>query len=349
MRKHKNVITILLLFIVIISNVNAQTNKSSQAPKAKSKAELDAYSELYSEKDMSKKAGLSNSFLRAFPNSEFRIFAAQLGIQANIALGKHNEIVRIGEKILTELPQTKLKSKIRILTLMMNSYQQLNNFNKTVSVSNHLLRLDPEYLPALLKLSSILPHILPEEIEARDSQLQRALNITLRTKEQVNIYLSRPKPTKFTISQWEKRRLNLFSQIHTALAAIYFHRKDFTLAIQEYEKATELVRTDGVSFYKMGTAYIYQAKTVREEIAQIVHNKTSDLSIRDEKVGQYEIMRDKAIESLAKVIALKKYVPTKILQAAKADIERLYLSKNNNSLVGLEALILELGQDLTSN
>ena len=345
----KTVITTLLFFIIIIFNLNAQADKTSNPPQAKSKAEYDAYYELYSEKDMSKKARLSGRFLRAFPNSEYRISAAQIGLRANRALGRHNEIVRIGEKILTDLPQTKIKLKIGILTLMMNSYQQLNNLNKTVAVSNRLLRLDPKHLPTLLRLSSILTLGLPEDLDARNSQLKRALDVTFRAQEQVNIYLSRPKPSKFTESQWKKNRLTLLSQIHIAFGAIYFHQKDFNLSAQEYEHATELVKTDGTSFYRMGNSYLYQAEAISEEMTQFAQTNPSAVSAGDEKLSQYNISRDKAIESFAKVIVLKTHVSKEILQAAKTHIERLYKHKNNNSLVGLEALILEVGQQLNNN
>ena len=345
----KTVITTLVLFIIIIFNLNAQEDKASNPPQAKSKAEYDAYYELYSEKDMSKKARLSGRFLRAFPNSEYRISAAQIGLRANRSLGKHNEIVRIGEKILTDLPQTKIKLKIGILTLMMNSYQQLNNLNKTVAVSNRLLRLDPEHLPTLLRLSSILTLGLPEDLDARNSQLKRALDIAFRAQEQVNIYLSRPKPSKFTESQWKKNRLTLLSQIHTALGAIHFHQKEFNLSVQDYERATELIQKDGTSFYRMGNSYLYQAEAISEEMTQFVKNNPSEVSVGDKQLHQYNILRDKAIESFAKVIALKDHVSTEIFQAAKTHIERLYMHKNNNSLVGLEALILDVGQRLNNN
>ena len=232
---------------------------------------------------------------------------------------------------------------------MVNSYQRLNNLNKTVAVSNRLLRLDPKHLPTLLRLSSILTLGLPDEPEARNSRLNRALDITFRAKEQVNIYLSRPKPAKFTESQWKKNRLNLLSQIHTALGAVYFHQKDFELSVQEYERATELFKTDGTSFYRMGNSYLYQAEAISEEMTQFAQNNPSAVSVATERLSEYNILRDKAIESFAKVIALKNHVSGEILKAATTHIERLYRHKNNNSLVGLEALILEIGQQLNTN
>jgi hypothetical protein len=43
----------------------------------------------------------------------------------------------------------------------MQSYQQLNNFDKTVEYGDKLLALNPKDLPAFLTLSSILPERLP--------------------------------------------------------------------------------------------------------------------------------------------------------------------------------------------
>ena len=53
-------------------------------------------------------------------------------------------------------------------------------------------------------------------------------------------------------------------------------------------------------------------------------------------------LRDKAIDSLAKSVYLKGVTE----QQARTELERLYKSKNNNNLDGIDALIAQAGASL---
>jgi hypothetical protein len=64
----------------------------------------------------------------------------------------------------------------------MQSYQQLNNFDKTVEYGDKLLALNPKDLPALLTLSSILPERLPQAEDKKAQQLEKAMEVARKLK-----------------------------------------------------------------------------------------------------------------------------------------------------------------------
>ena len=66
-----------------------------------------------------------------------------------------------GEKFAKDFPQADNNTKKFVMQRMMTSYQQKNDFAKTVEYGDKLLAIDPKDLPSLLTLSSILPERLP--------------------------------------------------------------------------------------------------------------------------------------------------------------------------------------------
>ena len=337
---------VFLASVLAASPVAAQEEEEKKTPRPRTKAEYDAYTKLYNEKDMNRRAELAPKFIADFPQSDFRLFAYQLEIQANTALGNHQKVVAAGEKALQEFPEADKQPKMYILPRMMHSYQQLNNSRKTVEIADKLLEVDPNHLRALLTLSLILPGFLPEEEEARAQQLDRALEITQRAKRQVDIFVGGPKPARMTAVQWVKQKADLPAKIHAALGLIHFNKKDYQRSSEEYEKATSLVRGEGVDFYRMGFAYYYQARTISQELAELDRSKKLDSAVKEEKEAQFADLRDKAIAALAKVVVLKDKAPEQVVQSARDELERLYRTRNNDSLEGLELVIAEAAGEL---
>ncbi len=337
---------VLLASVLATSHSVAQQPGKKKAPQPKTKAEYQAYTKLYNEKDMNRRAELAPKFIADFPQSDFRFFAYQLEIQANTALGNHEKVVSAGEKALREFPDVDKQSRMYILQRMMQGYQQLNNSQKTVGIAEKLLDVDPNYLPALLTLSLVLPGFLPDEEEARAQQLDRALEITQRAKRQVDVFVSGPKPARMTPVQWVKQKADLPAKIHSALGLIHFNRKDYQRSSEEYEKATSLVRGESVDFYRMGIAYYYQARTVSQELTELAQSENPDSAAKEEKEAQFADFRDKAIAALAKVIALKDDAPEQVVRSARDELERLYRTKNNDSLEGLEVVIADVAGEL---
>ncbi|MDE2964085.1 MAG: tetratricopeptide repeat protein [Acidobacteriota bacterium] len=338
----------VVLIGVLVASASTLAQQKKEAPRPKTRAEFDAYTQLYNEKDMRRKAMLAGKFIADFPESDYLLGAYQLEIQANDALGNHEKVVSAGEKALQEFPEAGKAPRIFILQRMIRGYQQLNNPRKTIEAAESLLTVESSHLPTLLTLSMVLPRFLPEDEAGRARQFDRALEIAHRAQRRVDAIVNGPKPAALTPAQWVRQKADLPARVHAALGLIHFNSKDYPSAIEEYEKATSLARGDSVDFYRMGIAYYYQALAVSRELAEWDQKENPDTAAKEEKEAQFASWRDKAITALAKVIALQEGAPAQVVESARAQLESLYRSRNNDSLDGLEAVIAEAARELGS-
>ena len=336
----------VVLLVVLVASASTLAQQKKDAPRPKTRAEFDAYTQLYNEKDMRRKAMLAGKFNADFPESDYRLGAYQLEIQANDALGNHERVVSAGEKALQEFPEAGKPPKIFILQRMIRGYQQLNDPPKTIEAAERLLTVEPSHLPTLLTLSMVLPRFLPEDETGRARQLDRALEIAHRLQRRVEAIVGGPKPSAMTPAQWARQKTDLPARVHAALGLIHFNRKDYPSSIEEYERATSLARGESVDFYRLGIAYYYQALAVSRELAEWDPKENPDTAAKEEKEAQLASWSDKAITALAKVIVLQDDAPAQVIESARAQLESLYKSKNNDSLDGLEAVIAEAAREL---
>jgi hypothetical protein len=125
-------------------------------------------------------------------------------------------------------------------------------------------------------------------------------------------------------------------------------RGEYSESVPLYEQATALTPKDGLSQYRLGVAYSGQASEAARRTSEAVE---AENAARRRRASQIEIddlaaitqgisddaaqKRDKAIDSLAKAVAIGGVVAT----PARAELERLYKIKNNDSLAGLDTLI----------
>ena len=336
----------VVLLTGLLASASALAQQKQDAPRPKTRAEFDAYTQLYNEKDMRRKAMLAGRFIADFPESDYLLGAYQLEIQAHDALGNHARVVSAGEKALQEFPEAGKAPRIFMLQRMIRGYQQLNDPRKTIEAAARLLSVEPSHLPTLLTLSMVLPRFLPEDETGRARQLDRALEIARRAQRRVEAIVSGPKPSTMTAAQWVRQKTHLPARVHAALGLIHFNGKDYPSAIEEYEKSTALDRGESVDFYRLGIAYYYQALAVSQELAEWDQKENPDAAAKEEKEAQFASWRDKAITALAKVIVLKDDTPAQVVESARAQLEGLYKSRNNDSLDGLEAVIAEAAREL---
>lgn len=336
----------VVLLTGLLASASTLAQQKKDAPRPKTRAEFDAYTQLYNEKDMRRKAMLAGKFIADFPESDYLLGAYQLEIQANDALGNHERVVSAGERALQEFPEAGKAPTIFMLQRMIRGYQQLNDPRKTIEAAERLLRAEPSHLPTLLTLSMVLPRFLPEDETGRARQLDRALEIARRAQRRVEAIVSGPKPSTMTAAQWVRQKTHLPARVHAALGLIHFNSKDYPSSIEEYEKSTALDRGESVDFYRLGIAYYYQALAVSRELAEWDQKENPDAAAKEEKEARFAAWRDKAITALAKVIVLKDDTPAQVVESARAQLESLYKSRNNDSLDGLEAVIAEAAREL---
>ena len=127
----------------------SQAAAEQKQPQAKTKAEYDAYMLLYNEAAPAKKAELATKFLTDHPETEFKMFVYQMQIDSYARLQPPNvdKVVETGEKFERDFPQADNATKKFVMQRMMTSYQQKNDFAKTVEYGDKLLAIDPKDLP----------------------------------------------------------------------------------------------------------------------------------------------------------------------------------------------------------
>jgi len=342
-----------LMMAIFVPPLRAQTENKPQGeqkqPQAKTKLEYDAYLAMYNEQDPNKKVDLAAKFLADFPDTEFKPYVYQIQINTYASMGKPDKVVEAGEKFTSDFPQADNNTKKFVFQRVMQSYQQLNNFEKTVEYGDKLLALDPNDLPALLTLSSILPERLPQPEDKKAQQLDRAMEIAQKAMTQVNALVSGPKPAQVTDQQWAEEKNRLQATVYASIGLVHLNKKEYDKAAAQYEKSTSLLRNNPIDFYRLGVAYAVQARTLAKELNDMVSNLQSQANpdaaaaeAAKEKEKKFSEMRDKAIDALAKSVFLKGFTE----QQARAELERLYKTKNNNSLDGLDTLINKAGEDL---
>jgi hypothetical protein len=366
MRGSKKWLVCLVAFGLLVglsaAPLYSQAAAEAKQPQAKTKAEYDAYLALFNEQNPTKKVELSTKFLTDYPDTEFKMYIYQMQIDSYARLGNVDKVVETGNKFSTDFPQADNNTKKFVLQRLMAAYQQQNNFEKTLEYGEKLLQIDPKDLPSLLTLSSILPERLPQDEAKKAAQLDKALEYANRALAETNAL---QKPAQITDQQWTEEKNKLLATVTSSVGLVHLNKKEYDKASEQYEKSTSLAKTNPIDFYRLGISYMSIARNAAKDLNEMVASmnqlqtevqNTSDAAVKADKEkklvelkAKYEQSeklfpetRDKAINSLAKSVFLKGVTE----QQARTELERLYKSKNNNTLDGLDALIAQAGASL---
>ena len=356
-----------LLVSLSVAPLFSQAAAEQKQPQAKTKAEYDAYMLLYNEGAPAKKVELATKFLADHPETEFKMFVYQMQIDSYARLSPPNvdKVVETGEKFFSDFPQADNNTKKFVMQRMMTSYQQKNDFAKTVEYGDKLLAIDPKDLPSLLTLSSILPERLPTEEDKKAAQLDKALDYSNRAKAEIEAVFSKAPPAQITGEQWTTEKNKLLATVNSSIGLVHLNKKEYDKASQQYEISTSLTKTNPIDFYRLGIAYTFLARNMAKELNELVAamnqaqtelQNAQDAAVKDEKQKKllelkeksqdsekkFPELRDKAIDSLAKSVYLKGITEA----SARTELERLYKSKNNNTLDGIDTLIAQAGESL---
>lgn len=267
MKKHLVTLLGIVLFLATTTWMDAQPAQApAKQPQAKTQQEYDAFVKFTSETDYAKKAAAGEQFSKDFPISELNVSY--------------------------------------VFPALLVSYQQLNNYDKTVEYGEKILAGDPANTFALFMLSLVIP----ERIKDDDLDRQQKLDHTTGyAKKLLEVTASMPKPAPMTEEQWKTQKAQLEGGAHSALGFVALHQKNYEQAATEYKTSVELYPKDPIAFYRLGLAYSFAKKN------------------------------DEAIKALATSVAMQG--PAQ----ARSYLEQLYKAKNNGSLEGLEKLISEAG------
>jgi tetratricopeptide (TPR) repeat protein len=331
--------------LVMAQAAQGQAPAQAKAPQAKTTEEYNAYSALFKEADLAKKAELAEKFLASFPESDFKPYIFQTIIDCYLRLGNKEKVISTGDKFEAEMPQADPSIKKFMFQRQMQAYQLSNNSEKTIEYGEKILVLDPNDLPALLTLCAVLPERLPSDEAKRAAQLDKGLTYSQKALDLINAI---PKPAPLSDEQWNVEKNKLLASVTSSQALVYLNKKDYPKAAEIYEKSTALVKTNPIDFYRLGIAYSLQARASAVALNDVVKAQqggqapVAGAPTIDDLKKKFEEFRDKAITVLAKSVVLKG--PTEA--QAKTELEKLFKTKNSDSLDGLDALLTKAAEEL---
>ena len=175
-----------LLLSLSVTPLFSQAAAQQKQPQAKTKAEYDAYMQI-------------DSYAR---------------------LGNMDKVVETGEKFERDFPQADNNTKKFVMQRMMTSYQQKNDFAKTVEYGDKVLTIDPKDIPVLLTLSSILTARLPlpTEEDKKAAQLNKALDYSNRAKAEIELL---QKPAQITDELWTTEKNKLLATVNSSIDLVH--------------------------------------------------------------------------------------------------------------------------------
>jgi tetratricopeptide (TPR) repeat protein len=323
---------------------------------AKSKAEYDAYMLFYNEQNPQRKGEAAEKFLGdpAYKDSEFRLPAFQGAVIAYRNSQNWAKVMEMGDKLDTYLPTAENNLKMFVYEMAMVAGQQAGLFEKIVEYGDKVLALNPNNLNAQLTLSSMIPERLPADETAKKAALDRALDLASKAQAQIPQVFAQ-KPAQFTDEQWNRERANLESQITATQGLIHLNLAEYDQSAQKYEVALKTNPKDGISHYRLGLAYQYQASDATKAVLEAITKENEAKAARAEEAVINELVarreglendargkRDRAIDSFARAVAIGGVVA----QPAREQLERLYRAKNNDTLDGLDQLVNEKKTEL---
>jgi len=175
-----------LLLSLSVAPLFSQAAAQQKQPQARTKAEYDAYMQI-------------DSYAR---------------------LGNVDKVVETGEKFERDFPQADNNTKQFVMRRMMTSYQQKNDFAKTVEYGEKLVTIDPKDIPVLLTLSSILTARLPlpTEEDKKAAQLNKALDYCNRAKAEIELL---QKPAQITDELWTTEKNKLLATVNSSIDRVH--------------------------------------------------------------------------------------------------------------------------------
>ncbi|HVC48250.1 MAG TPA: hypothetical protein VND90_13485 [Terracidiphilus sp.] len=145
------------------------------------------------------------------------------------------------ESFLKNYPQTVVKNAV--LDMLMGTYQQLHDPDKTLSAASRLLQVDPNnmkaiYISVYLKKAACTKSVNPKTGKSSDTETCDDA-ATLATKG-----LAVPKPTGVSGDDWKKQTAVTYPIFHSTIALDdAVSKQDYKSAIQEY-RASLMLLTD---------------------------------------------------------------------------------------------------------
>jgi tetratricopeptide (TPR) repeat protein len=310
----------------------------AKQPQARTQAEYQAYTALFNEKVPQKKAELGEKFIVDYKDSDFIAPSYRMIITAYATAQNWAKVMDAANRAASSSVADNTLKGFAYGNAMVAA-QQTNDVPKIIEYGEKVLTVDPNDPNALLTLSSVIPNSLPNDPAQKTAALDKAANYANKASGIIE---------KLAGQLSAQQKADVEGQIHSTLGFIALNRQDYPKAVTEYEIAIKSVPKDGVAHFRLGLAYQYLAAAASKQTVEAINKlnaaKTAKApqpeideldAAREAIQNDFQQKRDKAIDELATAVAFGGVVA----DPAKAALEPLYKTKNNDSLEGLQALI----------
>jgi tetratricopeptide (TPR) repeat protein len=276
----------------------------------------------------------------------YREQAFVLMSNAYLALKNWDKAMASAEKIDQLVPNVKPATKVRTNLQAMAVAQQTNNAPKTIEFGEKVLAMDATNINALITVAPMIVATLPDDAAAKDAALTKANDYAKKA-------LAQPKPGPVADAQWTAVQ----GQMHSTIGFVHLNKQMYSEAIAEYEQSLKADPKEGVDWWRMGLAYQGLARAAQAPIPEII-SKENDLkkatpvdqpaidelvAKRTAALADFIQKRDKAIEALAKAVALG----GQVAPLARPTLESLWKNKDpNGTTAGLDEFVAEKKKEL---
>lgn len=197
------------------------------------------------------------------------------------------------QNLINKFPNSEFKPLA--LFFMTMSFQEKNDYEKTIAYGELTLKEDPENIQTLLLLSRLIASRTRENDLDKEEKLKTAEKYATHAVEATKTS-PRPNPS-VTDEQWIDARKEMLAQAYEAFAMIAMARENTEAAIEQFKKAIETSPGDPATMVRLGNALA--------------------------KAGKY----DEAISTFERVMAIPD-APQQVKQIAQAERVRAVQAKS---------------------
>jgi hypothetical protein len=230
------------------------------------------------------------------------------------------------------------QSKSKLFTLAMEAARQLGNLNKMNEFADRALAADPNNISVSMTMARTLSENAPNDPAARTASMDKALGYAEKAQKAV-------KPEKTPDAEWQGAQ----GRLHGIFGLIYFSKSKWEDAATEFSEYLKKNPTDGLGQYRYGVTIFNQLQTTLSKLQQVQAEalKAQAAGDNDKLDGYAEVLtklakdfetqRDLIIDALAKALGISGPYNAQ----AHLIIDPLYKQKHDNSIDGLDQLILQ--------
>jgi len=210
-------------------------------------------------------------------------------LQALFSATDPDSRIKAGEFVLNKFADSEFKPFVTYL--LAASYEEKNDYEKTVFWAERTIQEDPKNYQAMLMLSTAIPRHSQEHDLDLDEKLAKADKYA-KTAMDLVPKAEKPNP-QTTDAQWANAKKDMIAQAHEAFGMIANLRKKYDVAVTEFKLATgpDVPNIDPTTEIRLAQAYNMSGKP--DEAIALLDKVTAkpDLPVQLKQYAQAERVR----------------------------------------------------------